>query len=106
LYLLASPWRTGFLMLYSVATEVQPLGRTAVRTVHLGHTFMVMVAMVDLDGLIAGVAFGISVLLLLVGVEFFLTGRHGRRSGWIDLGFSIRFTGPPSSQMVDFAATY
>ena len=78
----------GFLMLYSVAGgSMNPWAETQMKRFAMGLVLMLGVALIPIWFLrnIAGVAYGISVLLL-VGVEFFgSTGMGAQR--WIDLGF-------------------
>jgi len=78
----------GFLMLYSVAGgSMDPWAETQMKRFAMGLVLMLGVAMIPIWFLrnIAGVAYGLSVLLLL-GVEFFgSTGMGAQR--WIDLGF-------------------
>ncbi|MEP3347366.1 MAG: rod shape-determining protein RodA [Litoreibacter sp.] len=78
----------GFLMLYSVAGgSMTPWAEPQMKRFAVGLFVMICVAMVPVWFLrnIAGVAYGISVLLLLA-VEFFgATGMGAQR--WIDLGF-------------------
>jgi rod shape determining protein RodA len=78
----------GFLMLYSVAGgSMTPWAEPQMKRFAIGVFLMICVAMIPVWFLrnIAGVAYGISVLLLLA-VEFFgSTGMGAQR--WIDVGF-------------------
>jgi rod shape determining protein RodA len=78
----------GFLMLFSVAGgSMTPWAEPQMKRFALGMALMFMVAMVPIWFLrnMAGLAYGISVLLL-IGVEFIgVTGGGAQR--WIDLGF-------------------
>lgn len=78
----------GFLMLFSVAGgSMDPWAEPQMKRFGLGLALMFTVAMIPIWFLrnIAGVAYGVSVLLLL-GVEFFgAVGMGAQR--WIDLGF-------------------
>ncbi|PTX57435.1 cell elongation-specific peptidoglycan biosynthesis regulator RodA [Litoreibacter ponti] len=78
----------GFLMLYSVAGgSLNPWAEPQMKRFALGLFLMFLVAMVPVWFLrnIAGLAYGLSILLL-IGVEFFgVTGMGAQR--WIDLGF-------------------
>lgn len=86
--LLATIASVGFLMLYSVAGgSMTPWVEPQMKRFAVGLLLMICVAMVPVWFLrnIAGVAYGLSVLLLLA-VEFFgATGMGAQR--WIDLGF-------------------
>jgi len=86
--LLAAIASVGFLMLYSVAGgSMSPWAEPQMKRFAMGMVLMLIVAMIPTWFLrnMAGVAYGVSVLLLL-GVEFFgVTGMGAQR--WIDLGF-------------------
>ncbi|WP_298258703.1 rod shape-determining protein RodA [uncultured Litoreibacter sp.] len=86
--LLSAIASVGFLMLYSVAGgSMSPWAEPQMKRFAVGMFLMICVAMVPVWFLrnIAGVAYGLSVLLLLA-VEFFgATGMGAQR--WIDLGF-------------------
>jgi rod shape determining protein RodA len=86
--LLAAIACVGFLMLYSVAGgSFSPWAEPQIRRFALGFVIMVIVAMVPIWFWrnMAGVVYGLSVLLLLA-VEFFGTSAGGAQR-WIDLGF-------------------
>jgi rod shape determining protein RodA len=86
--LLAAIACVGFLMLYSVAGgSFSPWAEPQIRRFALGFAIMVIVAMVPIWFWrnMAGVVYGLSVLLLLA-VEFFGTSAGGAQR-WIDLGF-------------------
>ncbi|MDJ0823983.1 MAG: rod shape-determining protein RodA [Rhodobacter sp.] len=86
--LLAAASGIGFLMLYSVAGgSLAPWADPQMKRFALGLVLMFAVAMVPIWFWrnVAGVAYGVSILLLLA-VEFFgVTGMGAQR--WIDLGF-------------------
>ncbi|NNK78583.1 MAG: rod shape-determining protein RodA [Litoreibacter sp.] len=86
--LLSAIASVGFLMLYSVAGgSLSPWAEPQMKRFALGMALMFMVAMIPIWFLrnIAGLAYAISVALLVV-VEFFgVTGMGAQR--WIDLGF-------------------
>jgi rod shape determining protein RodA len=78
---------TGFLMLYSVAGgQYNPWAEPQIKRFGLGLALMIMIAMVPIWiwRNLAGLAFGVSVMLL-VGVEFFGSVGMGAQR-WIDLG--------------------
>ncbi|PKP79593.1 MAG: rod shape-determining protein RodA, partial [Alphaproteobacteria bacterium HGW-Alphaproteobacteria-2] len=78
----------GFVALYSVAGgSVEPWAKAQAQRFTLGVTLMLIVAFVPIWFWrnIAGVAYGVS-LLLLVGVEFFGDTSMGA-TRWIDIGF-------------------
>lgn len=79
---------TGFLMLYSVAGgALSPWAEPQMKRFGLGVVLMIAVGLVPIWMWrnLAGVAYGLSILLL-IGVEFFgSTGMGAQR--WIDLGF-------------------
>ncbi|MRU15053.1 rod shape-determining protein RodA [Roseovarius sp. A21] len=86
--LLAAIASVGFLMLYSVAGgSFSPWAEPQIKRFALGFAIMFTVAMVPIWFWrnMAGVAYGLSVLLLLA-VEFFGTSAGGAQR-WIDLGF-------------------
>jgi len=80
----------GFLMLYSVAGgSMSPWAEPQMKRFVMGLVLMFIIAMIPTWFLrnMAGLAYAVSVLLLL-GVEFFgSTGMGAQR--WIDLGFMI-----------------
>ncbi len=78
---------TGFLMLYSVAGgQYNPWAEPQIKRFGLGLALMIMIAMdpIWIWRNLAGLAFGVSVMLL-VGVEFFGSVGMGAQR-WIDLG--------------------
>jgi rod shape determining protein RodA len=78
----------GFLMLYSVAGgSFSPWAEPQIKRFLLGFTLMIIVAMVPIWFWrnVAGVAYGLSIILLLY-VEFFGTVGMGAQR-WINLGF-------------------
>ncbi|WP_273509298.1 rod shape-determining protein RodA [Planktotalea frisia] len=78
----------GFLMLYSVAGgSFSPWAEPQIKRFLLGFTLMIIVAMVPIWFWrnVAGVAYGVSIILLLY-VEFFGTVGMGAQR-WINLGF-------------------
>jgi rod shape determining protein RodA len=86
--LLAAIASVGFLMLYSVAGgSFSPWAEPQIKRFMLGFAVMFFVAMVPIWFWrnMAGVAYGLSMLLLLA-VEFFGTSAGGAQR-WIDLGF-------------------
>jgi rod shape determining protein RodA len=86
--LLAAIACVGFLMLYSVAGgSFSPWAEPQIKRFALGFAIMFLVAMVPIWFWrnMAGVAYGLSVLLLLA-VEFFGTSAGGAQR-WIDVGF-------------------
>ncbi len=86
--LLAAIASVGFLMLYSVAGgSFSPWAEPQIKRFALGFAIMFIVAMVPIWFWrnMAGVAYGVSILLLLA-VEFFGKSAGGAQR-WIDLGF-------------------
>lgn len=86
--LLSAIASVGFLMLYSVAGgSMTPWAEPQMKRFAMGLALMFVIAMIPIWFLrnIAGVAYGISVLLLLA-VEFFGSVGMGAQR-WIDLGF-------------------
>lgn len=88
IFLITAVAGAGFLMLYSVAGgSITPWVEPQVKRFGLGMAMMLVIAMVPIWFWrnMAGVAYGVS-LLLLLAVEFFgATGMGAQR--WIDLGF-------------------
>lgn len=98
----------GFLMLYSVAGgSLTPWAEPQMKRFALGLLLMFTIAMIPIWFLrnIAGVAYGVSILLL-IGVEFFgSTGMGAQR--WIDLGFMrLQPSELTKITLVMFLATY
>lgn len=98
----------GFLMLYSVAGgSMLPWAEPQMKRFGVGLVLMLSVAMIPVWFLrnIAGVAYAVSVLLLL-GVEFFGTVGMGAQR-WIDLGFMrLQPSELTKITLIMFLATY